>query len=156
MKRMALIWMLFCSSCAVFKEKQRVKTDSLFQENLEAQWETDQQLKSSIYQTREGLKVDEVWIHSDAPFKWQIDSGLFGKAGNYQFYLIHKEKDLAKQIQVNEQKATGASEQNKSEVRKRLEKSKAVSTVHLPLTIVGGLIIVVFVWFCWRGRRYLF
>lgn len=101
MKSMALALMLFFSSCAVFKEKQRLKTDSLFQEKLKEQINLSQQWRNSEYEFKDGNSLQLVLIKADAPFKWQADSGLTAKSGNFQLYLVQQGKSVtAKQQSV--------------------------------------------------------
>ena len=156
MKKWVLVMIIFCSSCATFKEKRRLQSDSLLKEHSSLQWLLQQQLKSTTLQTKEGIRIEQVLIHSDAPFTWKADSGLIGKAGNYQLYLIRKEKALSSQVQVTEEKTSGASKQNKTRIRKQSEAQKTVSKSTHPTMIVFGLLTVLLVILYLRWKRSVF
>lgn len=111
-----------------------------------------QQLRNSDYQFKDSGALQVVLIKADAPFRWQADSGLLGKAGNYQLYLIHKGQSVAKSGQYARRELEVKSEREQMDVHKSTKEVKKVSALPvgsksslLGLVILFGVVGLLFI-----------
>lgn len=153
MKNWMLALTLLFQSCGLWKEKNRVKAVSLFQQKSETGWQFNREVKSTINDAKQGFQVAEVLIHADAPFNWQVDSGLSGKAGTYQVFMIQKDQTSSQQTFVNKEKASGISKEKSTELQKLSEERKSVSRLSPPKGVILGIAVIGFIWIVWRLKK---
>ena len=152
MSRWVIFIFLLLSSCAMFKEKRHLKTDSLNYVNRTEQLGLMGQWHRSAYQFKDSNSSQTVLIRADAPFKWQADSGLSGKAGNYQLYLIHRGKVLRAESQSGKQDLAVNRQQEQQEVHKSVKENKHVSSSSRKIWVFVLLVVLGLVWLFF-GRR---
>ena len=145
MSRWMIFALLLLASCAVLKEKSRLKRDSLSHISTSGQWELKQRWQHSGYLFKDSNSLQAILIKADAPFRWQADSGLTGKAGNYQLYLMHQGKSLTAMRQSARQDLTAEHSREKKELKKsvKIAKEVASSAAKNGLMLLLALILVV-------------
>ena len=145
MSRWVISVLLLLNSCTVLKEKSRLKRDSLSRTSISEQWELKQQWQNSAYLFKDSNSLQAVLIKADAPFRWQADSGLSGKAGNYQLYLLHRGKVLKTESQSGKQNLAVKHKQEQQEVHKSVKEDKELTAVGTSVGLIAGLTLLLVV-----------
>nr|WP_294901091.1 hypothetical protein [uncultured Pedobacter sp.] len=155
MKKLMILTLLLLGSCSVFKDKMVLKTDSLRQINTIAKWRMNEQWHNSEYQLKDSNGLYAVWIKADAPFKWQLDSGLSAAAGNYQLYVAQQAKSVTAKKQLGQKVLKGQNSSEKKEVQKSEKVAKKVSLGTTKATLIGLLLILLLLAFVIARRSRL-
>lgn len=142
MKRWMICLLLLLNSCTIFKEKRRLKTDSLSYVNRTEQLGLMGQWHRSAYQFKDSNSSQAVLIRADAPFKWQADSGLTARAGNYQLYLVQGATSLTAKEASARQHLAATSRLEGKEVQKSVREAKTVSPVWLKAGLFSLLVLL--------------
>lgn len=115
MRIWVFLMLTILSGCRLFKEKNRLEVDSLAVEKSSGRLELRQGgWSSEIGFTEKGV-IKQLLIEADAPFKWQVDSGLTGGAGKYRFFIVQKDKSLTGKVALTQQELVEKKEENKRE-----------------------------------------
>ena len=89
-----------------------------------------------------------VLIKADAPFKWQIDSGLTARAGNYELYLVKQGKSISAKKQLVRQEENARVSIAKKEVSRTVAEKKEVFKSANEMEVDTLLKLVICGWFC--------
>jgi hypothetical protein len=154
MSRWAIFVLLLLNSCTVLKEKSRLKRDSLSLISTSEQWELKQQWQNSAYLFKDSNSLQAVLIKANAPFRWQADSGLSGKAGNYQLYLLHRGKVLRTESQSGKQDLAVKQKQERREAHRSMKEDKGLTAAGTSAGLIAGLALLLVVGLV-IGRRCL-
>ncbi|WP_017259506.1 hypothetical protein [Pedobacter arcticus] len=143
------------SSCAAFKEKRRLRIDSLSQQKIKIQENFREKWLNWDDQLKEINSEQALLIKADAPFKWQVDSGLSGNAGNYQLYLIHDTKAIVAKKQGEQKNLKLSQTHEQSETVESVKEEKSISSITLQKTLFLLLILILFFGLCMGFKRFV-
>ncbi len=153
-------WIIFSAiflwGCGIRKEKTRLKTDSLSQLQISAQWQLINQRTNNEYQLKDSSSLMMVLIKADAPFKWQIDSGLTARAGNYELYLVKQGKSISAKKQLVQQDENARVSIAKKEASRTVAEKKEVLKAPMKWKLIlflSLLFVVGFVLVRWNKLR---
>lgn len=154
MKKWMIFALLLLNSCAAFKEKRRLRIDSLSQQKIKIQENFSEKWLNWDDQLKEINSEQALLIKADAPFKWQVDSGLSGNAGNYQLYLIHDAKAILTKKQGGQKNLKLSQTHEQSETVKSVKEEKSISSITLQKMLFLLLILMLFFGLCIGFKRF--